>query len=99
MLTIFRFVLGLGVGLASVVVPLYISETSPTGAGGAFTSLYQLMITAGILTAYLVNYALAFAEAWRWMLGLAFVPAAVMFVGMYFLPETPRWLISKGLTD
>ena len=95
----FRFVLGLGVGLASLIVPLYISEVSPANVRGGLVSLNQLMITIGILAAYLVNFALAEAEAWRWMLGLAAVPAVILGVGMFFLPETPRWLVSKNLTD
>ena len=95
----FRFVLGLGVGLASLIVPLYIAEISPADVRGGLVSLNQLMITIGILAAYLVNYALAEAEAWRWMLALAAVPAVILGVGMFFLPETPRWLVSQDLTD
>ncbi len=95
-LLVFRFVLGLGVGAASALVPSYISESAPTDVRGSLSSLFQLAITLGILLAYLVNGAFAAAEDWRWPLGLAFVPAAVLFVGMYFLPETPRWLVSKN---
>lgn len=95
----FRFVLGLGVGLASLIVPLYISEVSPANVRGGLVSLNQLMITIGILAAYLVNFALAESEAWRWMLGLAAIPAVILGVGMFFLPETPRWLVSKNLTE
>ena len=92
----FRVVLGLGVGAASALVPSYISESSPTNVRGSLSSLFQLAITLGILIAYLVNGAFAGAQDWRWPLGLAFVPAVVLFVGMYFLPETPRWLVSKN---
>ena len=95
-LLVFRFVLGLGVGAASALVPSYISESAPTDVRGSLSSLFQLAITLGILIAYLVNGAFAAAEDWRWPIGLAFVPAAVLFVGMYFLPETPRWLVSKN---
>ena len=95
-LLVFRFVLGLGVGSASALVPSYISESAPTDVRGSLSSLFQLAITLGILIAYLVNGAFAAAEDWRWPIGLAFVPAAVLFVGMYFLPETPRWLVSKN---
>ena len=95
-LLVFRFMLGLGVGAASALVPSYISESAPTDVRGSLSSLFQLAITLGILIAYLVNGAFAGAEDWRWPLGLAFVPAAVLFVGMYFLPETPRWLVSKN---
>lgn len=94
-LLFFRFGLGLGVGAASALVPSYISESAPTEVRGSLSSLFQLAITIGILLAYLVNGAFAMVESWRWPLGLAFVPAAVLFAGMYFLPETPRWLVSK----
>ncbi len=95
-LIVFRIVLGLGVGAASALVPSYISESAPTRVRGSLSSLFQLAITIGILVAYLVNGAFAAAEDWRWPLGLAFIPAVVLFVGMYLLPETPRWLISKN---
>src|ERR687890_2342267 len=95
-LIIFRFVLGLGVGTASALVPSYISESAPTDIRGSLSSLFQLAITIGILLAYLVNAVFAPADIWRWPLALAVVPAAVLFVGMYFMPETPRWLVSKG---
>ncbi len=94
-LIFFRFFLGLGVGSASALVPSYISESAPTDVRGSLSSLFQLAITLGILIAYLVNFAFASIESWRWPLGLAFVPALVLLVGMYFLPETPRWLVSK----
>ena len=92
----FRFVLGLGVGTASALVPSYISESAPTEVRGSLSSLFQLAITVGILIAYLVNALFAAAGDWRWPLGLAFVPALALFVGMYLMPETPRWLLSKG---
>jgi sugar porter (SP) family MFS transporter len=95
MLIFFRFVLGLGVGTASALVPSYISESAPTGVRGSLSSLFQLAITIGILVAYLVNAIFAPLGEWRWPLGLAAVPALVLFVGMYLLPETPRWLISQ----
>jgi MFS transporter, SP family, sugar:H+ symporter len=94
-LILFRVVLGLAVGAASVIVPLYLAELAPTGIRGAIASLNQLMIVTGILVAYIVNLALAASGGWRWMLGLAVVPALVMLFGMLFMPETPRWLVSK----
>jgi sugar porter (SP) family MFS transporter len=94
-LIFFRFFLGLGVGSASALVPSYISESAPTDVRGSLSSLFQLAITLGILVAYLVNAAFASAGNWRWPLALAFVPALVLLIGMYFLPETPRWLVSK----
>ncbi len=98
-LIFFRIVTGLAVGAASALVPTYISEISPTDMRGSLSSVFQLAITLGILLAYLVNFALAGAEAWRWMLGLAAVPAVVLFVGMYLVPETPRWLIKNDFMD
>lgn len=98
-LIFFRIVTGLAVGAASALVPTYISEISPTDLRGSLSSVFQLAITLGILLAYMVNFALAGAEAWRWMLGLAAVPAVVLFVGMYMVPETPRWLIKNNLMD
>src|SRR5215211_2395609 len=94
-----RIVLGLAVGLASVIVPLYIAEMSPPDIRGLLVALNQLMITVGILLSYLVNYAFSPSGNWRMMLGLAVVPAVVLFVGMLFLPESPRWLVSQDLTQ
>lgn len=98
-LILFRLVLGVAVGAASVMVPLYISEMSPTPVRGTLSSLFQLAITIGILVAYVINYALAGSEAWRTMLILAVIPSAGLFIGIYFLPETPRWLVSKGFIE
>lgn len=99
LLIVARFVLGLAVGGASLVVPLYIAEMTPPENRGALVSLNQLMITIGILISYLVSSALTPAEAWRWMLGLALVPAVFLGIGMLFLPDTPRWFVSKRLFD
>jgi sugar porter (SP) family MFS transporter len=94
-----RVILGLAVGMASVVVPLYIAEMAPPDVRGALVTLNQLMITIGILVAYGVNAATAPFEAWRWALGLALVPAVALGVGMIFLPESPRWLMTQGAVD
>ncbi|WP_049892706.1 sugar porter family MFS transporter [Natronococcus jeotgali] len=91
-----RIVDGVGVGFASVVGPLYLSEISPPKIRGSLVSLNQLTITSGILIAYLVNYAFSNGGEWRWMLGLGMVPAAVLFAGMVFMPESPRWLYEQG---
>ncbi|WP_408956793.1 sugar porter family MFS transporter [Natrinema sp. 74] len=91
-----RIVDGIGVGFASVVGPLYISEISPPKIRGSLVSLNQLTITSGILIAYLVNYAFSSGGEWRWMLGLGMLPAAVLFAGMLFMPESPRWLYEQG---
>jgi MFS transporter, SP family, sugar:H+ symporter len=95
LLILFRFVLGLAVGAASLIVPLYLAEVAPTEIRGAVASLNQLMIVTGILIAYIANSALAGAEAWRWMIALAVIPSVLLFLGMLFMPETPRWLASK----
>jgi SP family sugar:H+ symporter-like MFS transporter len=92
----FRFVLGLAVGSAALVVPLYLSEVAPKEIRGAISSLNQLMIVSGILVAYLVNAALASSHDWRLMLGLAVVPSVILFAGMFFMPETPRFLVRQG---
>src|SRR5215211_5525408 len=94
-LVLFRIVLGLAVGAAALTVPLYLSEVAPTQIRGAISSLNQLNIVFGILFAYIVNALLASAGAWRWMLGLAVIPSLVLLIGMFFLPETPRWLVSQ----
>jgi SP family sugar:H+ symporter-like MFS transporter len=91
-----RFVLGLAVGSAALVVPLYLSEIAPTEMRGAITSLNQLMIVVGILAAFIVNAILASSGDWRLMLGLAAVPSLVLLVGMIFMPETPRHLVHAG---
>lgn len=93
---LFRFVMGLAVGTVSVTVPIYLSELAPPELRGRLSGLNQLMISSGILLAYLVNLALGPFEAWRWMFGLAAIPAALLMVGVYFQPESPRWLIKKG---
>ncbi len=95
-LIVSRIVLGLAIGLASTNVPVYLSEVAPPHARGWVVSLFQLAVTVGIVVAYLTDYAFAGIEGWRWMLGLAVVPALVLGTGMFFLPETPRWLIRGG---
>jgi sugar porter (SP) family MFS transporter len=95
-LIVSRVVLGLAIGLASTNVPVYLSEVAPPHARGLVVSLFQLAVTVGIVVAYLTDYAFAGIEGWRWMLGLAVAPALVFGTGMFFLPETPRWLIRGG---
>lgn len=92
-----RFLVGLGVGMASVTAPVYIAEASPAEIRGGLVSTNVLMITGGQFLSYLVN--LAFTQVpgtWRWMLGVSGVPALIQFFCMLFLPESPRWLYMKG---
>lgn len=92
-----RILVGLGVGMASMTAPLYISEASPHSIRGALVCVNSLLLTGGQFLSYLIN--LAFTKTpgtWRWMLGVAGVPAAIQFVLMLSLPESPRWLYSQG---
>ncbi len=99
MMVVARVILGLAVGCSTTIVPLYLSELAPKEKRGSLASLNQLLITIGILSSYLVNYALSDAGAWRWMLGLAVIPAIILIVGMFFMPESPRWLLTAGKED
>ena len=100
MLVGFRIVLGLSVGTASFVAPMYIAEVAPPRVRGGLVTFNQLAITLGILLAYLVNFAFkGVAGNWRWMLGLAAIPGAALAVGMLTVPHTPRWLMQKGRED
>ncbi|PTH23244.1 sugar porter family MFS transporter [Staphylococcus arlettae] len=92
-LVIGRLIIGLAVGGSTAIVPVYLSEMAPTAQRGSLSSLNQLMITIGILSSYLINYALAPIEGWRWMLGLAVVPSLILLIGVAFMPESPRWLL------
>ncbi|KAK6917152.1 Major facilitator, sugar transporter-like [Dillenia turbinata] len=97
LLIIGRVFVGLGVGMASMTSPLYISEASPAKIRGALVSTNGFLITGGQFLSYLIN--LAFTKApgtWRWMLGVAGIPALVQFFLMLILPESPRWLYRKG---
>ena len=96
LLIVARFILGLGVGLASLIVPLYIAEIAPPDTRGALVSLNQLMITIGILLSYIVGVAFTPIQGWRWMFAVAVIPALILGIGMFFLPESPRWLVKNG---
>lgn len=92
-----RFLVGLAIGVASMLTPLYLAEIAPARDRGAVVSLNQLCITVGILVSYLVGFALAGADdGWRWMLGIGALPGVILWVGMLFLPESPRWLAGHG---
>lgn len=91
----FRFLGGLGVGASSVVAPMFISEIAPARNRGKLVATFQFNIVFGILLAYFSNYLLAGMgdDAWRWMLGILALPAALFVVLLYFVPESPRWLM------
>jgi sugar porter (SP) family MFS transporter len=95
-----RFWLGLAVGTASFVSPMYIAELVPPRIRGGVVSFNQLMVTLGILAAYIVDWGFAgLSNNWRWMFALAAVPGAALAIGMYFMPFSPRWLVQKGRED
>lgn len=99
-LIISRIFVGFAVGIVNFVVPLYLSEISPKNLRGTLVSLYQWAITSGILFSYFINA--AFAQAvynWRWMLFTGVLPGLILFVGMYLMSDTPRWLVSKNRED
>jgi len=95
-LVLARFVLGLAVGGASNMVPVYIAEMAPPEIRGRLMVLFQLMVAIGQLVSYLCGWALAGSGGWRMMFGLAVIPAVVLVVGMAMLPESPRWLVEHG---
>ncbi|KAI4628712.1 hypothetical protein J4E83_003265 [Alternaria metachromatica] len=95
-----RSIVGAAVGSASFVVPLYISELSPSPFRGRLVVVSSLFITGGQVVAYIVGW--LFSErlhGWRWMVGLGALPAAIQFVMLFFLPETPRYLVKAGMTQ
>ncbi|HSZ40753.1 MAG TPA: sugar porter family MFS transporter [Trebonia sp.] len=98
-LLVARIVIGLAVGSASMIVPLYIGEIVPPRIRGGMVSLNQLAITTGILGSYLIDYGLSSTSNWRLMFGLAVIPAAALFIGMLFQNESPHWLIRQGRLD
>jgi sugar porter (SP) family MFS transporter len=95
----FRFILGLGIGIASVIVPLYLAEMAPARDRGVVTSLNQYMIIVGTALSAALGYAFAFAGSWRWMLLVGVLPALVLMVGMVVMPDTPRSLVRRGQDD
>lgn len=92
---LFRFLGGLGVGISSVVAPMYISEIAPPSKRGRLVAMFQFNVVLGILMAYLSNFLLSevFTEAWRWMLGIQALPSLLFIVTVLLIPESPRWLV------
>lgn len=95
-LVISRLVVGVAVGLASAVAPVYISEVAPPDLRGRLVTFFQLAVTIGIVVAYVVGLIFDPIEGWRWMLGLGAVPAVVLGLGMLRMPQSPRWLVMAG---
>lgn len=93
-----RFIGGLAIGAGSVLAPLYIAEVAPARSRGRLVSLNQMAIVTGILVAYLVNWGLSCLgqTSWRWMFAAAAVPSAALFIALFFVPESPRWLVEMG---
>jgi sugar porter (SP) family MFS transporter len=94
-----RVVLGIGVGIASALVPVFIAEVAPPAARGRLVAVNQLLITIGIVVAYAIGYAFTSSHDWRAMFALAVIPSVGLGIGMLFMPESPRWLIAKGRED
>lgn len=91
-----RLVLGVAIGIASFTAPLYLAEIAPERIRGAMISLYQLMITIGILVAFLSDTAFSYSGNWRWMLGIIAIPGTLFLIGVFFVPDSPRWLMMRG---
>lgn len=99
-LVISRFIGGIGVGLASVLSPMFIAEMSPAKIRGRLVGVAQLNIVVGILVAYFSNKALiGFDDNWRYMFGAMMIPSLLFIALLFFVPESPRWLVSKGRDD
>ena len=96
-----RFAAGIGVGMASMLSPMYIAEIAPAQVRGRMVAINQLTIVLGILITNLVNYSLRNAgdNAWRWMFGLGLVPSLLFFSGVLWLPESPRWLLKNNAVE
>ena len=88
---------GLAVGAASVLSPMYVAEVAPPKNRGMLVAIYQLAIVLGILCSYTINYGLHNIDNnWRWMFATGIVPSILFFVGLFFIPESPRWLFKAG---
>jgi MFS transporter, SP family, arabinose:H+ symporter len=99
-LLVFRFIGGLAIGGSSVIGPMYIAEVSPADKRGRLVGFFQFNVVAGILVAYLSNYLIGLANfgsaEWRWKLGVTGLPAALFFLMLLTIPQSPRWLVRRG---
>ncbi|WP_040000836.1 MFS transporter, partial [Gluconobacter thailandicus] len=93
-----RLILGLAIGAASQIVPIYIAEISPPNRRGRLVVGFQLAVVSGVTISFLTGYFLR-DSSWRIMFGIGMLPALILFIGMAFLPNSPRWLALKGRTD
>src|SRR5271168_1772957 len=102
-LLVFRFIGGLGIGGSSVLGPMYIAEIAPSRWRGRLVGMFQFNVVFGILVAYFSNYVIGRMgfglDEWRWMLGIAALPAAFFFVMLFGIPESPRWLVKRQRVD
>ena len=90
---------GIAIGIASFISPMYIAEVVPAKVRGSLVAVNMLAITSGIVIAYLVDYAFSDSGGWRYMFGLAAIPSIVLAIGMWRLPDSPRWLISRSKVE
>jgi sugar porter (SP) family MFS transporter len=97
-LSIARFAGGIAIGAGSALAPMYLAEVSPAPLRGRIVTMNQLAIVSGILLAYLINWSLAGIGAtnWRWMFGIGVMPSSLLWIGLFFVPESPRWLLQHG---
>jgi len=104
---IYRILGGIGVGIASMISPMYIAEIAPANVRGKLVSFNQFVIIFGMLLIYFVNYFISkqgdeqwlITEGWRWMFFFGVIPAGIFFILLFFVPETPRYLVIKGKDD
>jgi SP family galactose:H+ symporter-like MFS transporter len=94
-----RLILGVSIGMLSFTSPIYLAEIAPETIRGSMVSFYQLMITIGIFVAYLSDLAFSYSGNWHWMLGIIAIPGVLFFLGVFTLPDSPRWLMMRGRTE
>lgn len=99
MLLVARLLLGVTVGVSVVVVPVYVAESAPAAVRGSLSAAYQLMTVSGVILGYLSGYFLAGTHSWRWILGLAAIPATLLLPLLLRMPDTARWYLLKGRVD